>query len=168
MSKLAGRSLEAVIAAGIGLMVVAALMQVISRYVFGSPLGWTEEAAKFLMVWWTFLGVGLLAWRGRLLGIDAVLIALPARTAHLLLAGAQALSAVVIVWLAVLGVRLVGLAGAQITPALDVPYAWIYASLPTGLAVASMGFAWRVVIHLRQALLPAPAHPVSVLERSDA
>lgn len=154
------------IAAAIGTMVVAALLQVISRYVFNSPLGWTEELAKFLMVWWTFLGVAVLAFRGKLLAIDALLLALAPRIAHLTLALAQFFSAVVMAWLAWLGVRLVNLAGTQITPALDVPYAFIYASLPIGLAIAVAGFLYRAGRHVVAAAKGAP-HPISALERSD-
>lgn len=157
---------KATIAAAIGLMVVAALLQVISRYVFNSPLGWTEELAKFLMVWWTFLAVAVLAFRGKLLAIDAVLLPMAPRAAHITLAAAQAISAVIIGWLAWLGVRLVNLAGTQITPALDVPYAVIYASLPLGLALAVAGFVYRIVLHLRAAMNGAP-HPISALQRSD-
>ncbi|XWN33268.1 MAG: TRAP transporter small permease [Devosia sp.] len=158
---------KGVIAGSIGLMVVAALLQVISRYVFNSPLGWTEELAKFLMVWWTFLAVAMLAFKGRLLAIDALLMALPARPAHLVLALAQGASAFIIGWLTWLGVRLVELAGTQITPALDVPYAYIYAALPIGLGLATVGFAIRAASHLTRGLKTDPAHPISVLERSD-
>ena len=66
-----------------------------------------------------------------------------------------------------LGVRLVGLAGTQITPALDIPYAWIYASLPVGLALAGLGFLARAAIHLRAAASAGTAHPISALERND-
>lgn len=168
MRNVADTTAKAAIAGAFGLMVVAALLQVVSRYVFNSPLGWTEELAKFLMVWWTFLAVAVLAFRGRLLGIDAVLMALAARRAHLVMACAQALSAFIAGWLAYLGVRLVGLAGTQITPALDIPYAYIYASLPVGLAFATLGFLVRTILHLRAGLQAEPAHPIAALERSDA
>lgn len=165
------RTLNAVAKAAIigafTVMVAAAILQVVSRYVFNSPLGWTEELAKLLMVWWTFLAVAVLAFRGRLLAIDALLLAMPAKTAHLVLAVAQIISAIFIGWLAWLGIRLVGLAGAQITPALDIPYAIVYASLPAGLAVASLGFLYRTATHLRLAYAAQGRHPISTLDRSD-
>ena len=162
------RASRALIVGAFALMVIAAIAQVVSRYVFDSPLGWTEELAKLLMVWWTFMAVGVLAFRGRLLGIDALLMAVRPGPAHLILAFAQASSAVFAGWLAWLGVRLVSLAGSQITPALDIPYAWIYLALPVGLGGACAGFAARAVLHLRAALDPDARHPVSALARSDA
>lgn len=157
-----------VIGLALGAMVAAAVVQVASRYVFNSPLGWTEELAKLLMVWWTFLAVGVLAFKGRLLAIDAFLLALGPRAAHGVIAFGQVLSAVVIAFLAWLGVRLVDLAGTQITPALDIPYAYIYASLPIGMAIAALGFAVRAIVHTRVALSRDAAHPISALERTDA
>ena len=148
-------------------MVIAALLQVVSRYVFNSPLGWTEELAKLLMVWWTFLAVAVLAFRGRLLVIDALLMALSPAAAHRVLAFAQGLSAFIVAWLAYLGVRLVGLAGTQITPSLDIPYAIIYASLPIGLGLAALGFLMRAAVHLRASRAADVAHPIAALDRSD-
>lgn len=37
-------------------LLVAATLQVLSRYVFEAPLPWTEELARFLLVWVAFLG----------------------------------------------------------------------------------------------------------------
>ncbi len=168
MRNLADMAAKAAIAGAFGVMVIAALLQVISRYAFNSPLGWTEELIKLLMVWWTFLAIGVLAFRGRLLGIDAVIMALPAATAHRVMAFAQLLSAFIIGWLAYLGVRLVGLAGTQITPSLDIPYAVIYASLPIGLGLAALGFLVRGGIHLRAGFTAGAPHPIAALDRSDA
>jgi len=164
---LADTAAKATIAAAFGLMVIAALLQVISRYVFNSPLGWTEELIKLLMVWWTFLAIGVLAFRGRLLGIDAVIMALPPVLAHRVMAVAQIVSAFIIGWLAYLGVRLVGLAGTQITPSLDIPYAAIYASLPVGLGLAALGFVVRGGMHIRASLTPNAPHPIAALDRND-
>lgn len=168
MIRLLERGSQALIVAAFGVMVLAAILQVVSRYVFDNPLGWTEELAKLLMVWWTFLAVGVLAFRGRLLGIDALLVALSPVAAHLTLAFAQAFSAIVAGWLAWLGIRLVRLAGSQITPALDIPYAWVYLSLPVGLAGACVGFAARAVLHARAGCDSETPHPVSALQRADA
>ena len=37
-------------------LLVAAILQVFSRYVLEAPLPWTEELARFLLVWVAFLG----------------------------------------------------------------------------------------------------------------
>lgn len=39
-----------------GLMTTAVILQVLCRYVLKYPLVWTEEAARYLMVWMVFIG----------------------------------------------------------------------------------------------------------------
>ena len=118
-------------------MVVATIAQVIFRYFLNYPLGWTEELARIMLIWWVFLAVGLLAAKRALLSVDALLLALPDQAVHAVRAFAHILSALSMGWLTVLGIRLVGLAGSQISPALQIPYLWIYLSLPVGAGFAA-------------------------------
>jgi TRAP-type transport system small permease protein len=166
MPYLAWSALRGLIVAAFAVMVAAAILQVLSRYVFNSPLGWTEELARLMLVWWTFAAVGMLAFQGKLLGIDALLLALSARPANAVVAFAQAISTIFTAWLVWLSIRLVRLAGSQITPALDIPYAYIYLSLPVGLGVATLGFAWNSWRYGRRALQDGP-HPIAITERTD-
>jgi TRAP-type C4-dicarboxylate transport system permease small subunit len=39
-----------------GLMTTVVVLQVISRYLLKSPLVWTEEVARYLMLWMAFIG----------------------------------------------------------------------------------------------------------------
>ncbi|GHV37901.1 hypothetical protein FACS1894187_15820 [Synergistales bacterium] len=41
----------------LGALCLVLLYQVVSRYVFNKPLVWSEEAALYLLVWITFLGL---------------------------------------------------------------------------------------------------------------
>lgn len=50
------RILITVCAVMLGLMVIEALWQVITRYVFNSPSVWTDEALRFQLIWLTMIG----------------------------------------------------------------------------------------------------------------
>lgn len=50
------RVLITVCAAMLGLMVVEALWQVITRYVLNSPSVWTDEILRFQLIWLTMIG----------------------------------------------------------------------------------------------------------------
>ena len=52
------------------LLVVAVLWQVISRYIFASPSPWTEEIARFLLIWIALLGAVYAFRTGMHLGLD--------------------------------------------------------------------------------------------------
>jgi len=51
-------------------IVVINLLQVFFRYVLVDPLGWTEEAMRYSVVWMTFLVAGAVLFRGEQLSID--------------------------------------------------------------------------------------------------
>ena len=68
----------------IGLMVLSILLQVFFRYVLGNPLPWSEEAARFCMLWMTGLMAPLAYRRGGFVAIDMLVRMLPARVAQIL------------------------------------------------------------------------------------
>lgn len=71
----------------VGLMMALVLSvswQVISRYVFAAPSSWTEEAARFLMIWVGLLGAAYAFRRGAHLGLDILPKKLTGRSAQAL------------------------------------------------------------------------------------
>lgn len=53
-----------------GLMVLVVLVGTISRYVFNNPLLWTEEAARYLMIWMALVGASITLKRREHVGIE--------------------------------------------------------------------------------------------------
>lgn len=51
-------------------MCVTILLQVAMRYFFNSPLVWSEELARYAMIWVTFLGTAIAQKRGTLVCVD--------------------------------------------------------------------------------------------------
>ena len=52
------------------LLAIDIAMQVLFRYVINDSLSWTDEIARLLLVWMTFLGAGLASFRGSHLKLD--------------------------------------------------------------------------------------------------
>lgn len=161
------RVLKWPIVLAVAVMVVSSILQVFFRYVLDSPLGWTEEVSRFLMLWWTFLCVGVLAYQRKLLGIDALLLAVSARTGRTMVAFAHAFCVGVSLWLVYLGYRLVLLGANQPTPAIEIPYGIVYAAFPVGMGVAALGFIVCLIFDIKDLLSGDPTPPVKVSERSD-
>ncbi len=68
----------------LALMVICILIQVVARYGFGNAQNWSEEAARFLMLWMTGL-IAPSAYRwGGFVAIDMVPRALPEKLGHIL------------------------------------------------------------------------------------
>lgn len=60
--------------AGTSMAVVVVIMitQVVARYVFNSSLIWAEELCRYILVWQTFLFIGMAYQRGELIAVDVV------------------------------------------------------------------------------------------------
>lgn len=78
-----GRALEVFLeracAVLMALMVLDVSWQVISRFVLGSPSSWSEELARFLLVWVGFLGAAYAYRRYAHLGLDLLTNSLEGR-----------------------------------------------------------------------------------------
>lgn len=114
-------------------LVMSVTWQVVSRYVLDQPSSWTEEAARFLLVWIGVLGAAYVSYSREHLAIDL----LPRR-----LQGPKAAALYLFIELAVMvfaflamvigGARLVAITWelGQVMPALNIPTAVLYLVLP--------------------------------------
>ncbi|WMS43497.1 TRAP transporter small permease [Acuticoccus sp. MNP-M23] len=69
--------LRIAITLGLIVVVILTLAQIFFRFVLDSPLIWSEELARLLIVWITFIGAAVACWDGRHLNIDVGFGALP-------------------------------------------------------------------------------------------
>ena len=60
-----------------GAMGVIAFGAVFFRFVLHDPLAWSEESARYMMVWVTFLGAGYAMGKGRHIGVTMFVDHLP-------------------------------------------------------------------------------------------
>lgn len=131
--ELLDRAVSGLLAALLILMVLAVTWQVVSRYLLGSPSGWTEELARFLLIWIGLFG-GTLAYQRRLhLGLDLLADRLQEKTRGIqrhAVDGCVLIFAVTI--LIIGGSSLVALTHelSQYSPALGLPMSFVYLSLP--------------------------------------
>jgi TRAP-type C4-dicarboxylate transport system permease small subunit len=130
------------------MLVGAVLWQVASRYLMRSPSSWTEEIARFLLIWISLLGAVYAFRNGAHLGLDLLPQKLGGtagnRLRRLTLALVAGFSAVVLV---VGGAGLVWLTWdlAQYSAVLGLPMSLVYLVVPTsGLLICLYAAAaWR-------------------------
>ena len=75
----ANRLAEWVMAALLAAMTLLVGVQIAGRFVFGYSIFWSDELARFLLVWISFLGISIGARRAAHPGVDSLVKALPAR-----------------------------------------------------------------------------------------
>jgi TRAP-type C4-dicarboxylate transport system permease small subunit len=130
------RFLEKVLAAVIVILfigiVVSALSQVVSRYVFNSPFMWTEEAARYLGIWCTLMTAGILLGRNMHLSIDLLVEKLPAAPQKALRVFVFLIIIVFASVLVVYGFNLLSKVSKALSPALRIPMSYVYLAVPVG------------------------------------
>ncbi len=68
--RLLDKALNVMLASLMVAMVVSVVWQVLSRYLFVVPAAWTEELARFLLIWIGMLGAAFAYRNGSHLGLD--------------------------------------------------------------------------------------------------
>jgi TRAP-type C4-dicarboxylate transport system permease small subunit len=109
---------------------------VVVRYLVDYSVPWSEEVARYLMVWLTFLGIGPVLRIGGHVAIDTLQDALPAPVARLLRVLIFGSVAVFLVLLAWYGRALVGRTLDQTTAVTELSFAWVTSAVPTGAVLA--------------------------------
>lgn len=113
-------------------MVVAIVWQVFARYVLLRPTVWSEELARYLMVWTTMLGSALVVRRGGHVAVTVFVELLPARVQHAIGFFRDALTILMAGYLAYCGYGF-ALAGARRTSSgLGIPMTYPYAAIFIG------------------------------------
>lgn len=114
--------------------------QVASRYVFNNSLPWTEEAARYLMIWGVLLGVNLAYLKGYLISINFFTAKLSMEIRSILRIIRTILSLFFTGILTYYGFHLCVLGANMESPATGIKYSWIYMSVPLGAGLLFLLF----------------------------
>ncbi|MCB1754113.1 MAG: TRAP transporter small permease [Gammaproteobacteria bacterium] len=119
-------------AALMGAMVVVVVAQIFARYVLGDSLSWSDELARFLMIWITFLFAGISFRRGEMIAVEALSAKLP-RSARAALTVAGSLFSILLFGLLVwFGYSYAEWNKVQTSSALRVSLYFVYLAVPVG------------------------------------
>lgn len=128
----------------LGSMTLLIFIQVLARYVFKAPLAWSEEGARFLFIWMTFIAGYVGARKGQHIGVELIqdLFPVPIKKGMKIVSDLLSVSFFLIVfyycctqW---------GKLSAQISPALKLPMAFVY----LGMMLGCLGLAVSYFVHI--------------------
>ena len=138
----------AVTAVALTVALVSMAAQVFSRYVIGSSLVWSEELARFALIWSAIIGSAVAYRRGAHIGMTVLVDLLPGplqrlvfRFVHTAVLGFSA----ILVWQGWL-LALRNFERHQLSAALQIEIAWIYMAIPMGgllIMVAAAEALWK-------------------------
>ncbi len=149
--------IQPVVFAGMAALIGVITLQIVSRVLF-SAVGWTEEVARFLLVWITFLAGTLAFQRGRHIAVTFAVDALPLRLRSLARFAALAVVLAFMITLIVIGYRYMQVQSFQKSAALRLSMTYVYAVIPLSATI----MAWYALVDMLEVLVNG--EPSSVQE----
>ena len=116
-------------------MTVLILFQVFFRFVIYVPFPWSEECARYLMIWMGMLGSVIALEKQRHIGVTFLVEKLPRHleaTAFVLVQAGMALFLAVFCWQ---GIRFAGFNADQASPAMEISMLIPFSAIPAGCAM---------------------------------
>ena len=112
-------------------MVIITGLQIVSR-VFFTALSWSEEVARYLLVWSTFIGASCVYKHAGHISVTFVQGLLPGVGKRILEILVHLICGAFFAVLVYYGVIYAGKQGGQLSPAIRIPMSYMYAAIPAG------------------------------------
>jgi C4-dicarboxylate transporter, DctQ subunit len=134
-------------------MSIIVFFQVFFRFVIYIPFPWSEESARYLMIWMGMVGSAMAMRYGRHIGVTVLIERLPPSVNRFLSPFIDLLMVVFLVIMAKEGFRLAAKNAAQHSPAMDLPMLFPYLAIPVGAVLMIL----EIMASLLQEFFPTEA-----------
>jgi len=124
---------ELFLIAGTLAMGFALTLQIIMRYVFNSPLVWSEEFARYIYIWICFIGVGYGVRKNLHIKMEAFM--------NIFHHNVQKTTIAMMAFVASIipsGIRYTVAVSRIPSPAMEIPMSWVSVSVPIGLIIGEV------------------------------
>ncbi|KQP05125.1 TRAP transporter small permease [Pseudorhodoferax sp. Leaf265] len=131
-------------------MVLVVFAQILVRFLLPRlgitvSVPWSEELARYLMVWCIFLGAAVASRAGDLIAVESLVDALPARIGWRLKMVAYVATIAFLATLVWLGWRWVEFGEGESSTVMNLPMSWVYLALPVGAALTIVNILTRLL-----------------------
>ena len=116
-------------------MSVIVMLQIFFRFVIYIPLPWSEELARYLMIWTGMVGSFVALREGRHIGVTLVVDRLPPKAAAWVTVFVQSATILFLAIVAKQGFALALINLNQLSPAMRIPMFYPYLAVPVGAAL---------------------------------
>ena len=130
-------------------MIITAFAQVIFRFVIQMSLDWSEELARYAFLWCMFISAGMAVKHRSHIKVEFIMEMLPKKVRF----GLEIISD--LIWMAFClllvkdGIGLLEFVKTQVSPSMEVPFKYIYTSLPVGAALMFLRLVQQMVRRFR-------------------
>ncbi|MHC9236270.1 TRAP transporter small permease [Pseudooceanicola sp. 502str34] len=156
IDRMVGTVLKPVVFAGMAGLTAVITLQIVSRLFFTS-VSWTEEVARFLLIWITFIGATLAWQQGRHIAVTLLRDNLPPMLRRITSGVAILVAIVFLLTLARIGWQYMNMQSFQKSPSLRLKMTYVYAVMPAA-ALVMAGLSGIDLIRLIAGLPLREAH----------
>lgn len=139
-----------ILASMLGVMSILIIVQVFSRFVINYPLHWTEELARYLMIYCVFFGAALALRNHRLVAIEVLSESISEGKRRILRIAVMVITIVFSVILLVQGFAILEIVQTQSSAGLGISMAFPYAAIPLGallLIINAIAVIFDTLLH---------------------
>ncbi len=137
---------------GILLLVIALLLfvNVVLRF-FGSSIVWSEELARYAIVWLTFIGSSVCIYKGAHIGVDAIMNLLSDKGKKILLLSTILLSIIFTILFTYLSIVITKgvYTNNQVSATLKIPMVYVYGAMPVGGVLMLLRYTQEFFLKLK-------------------
>jgi len=113
-------------------LTIIVVVGIAARYVFLVSIPWTEEISRYLMIWASFLGLGVAYRKRELIAVKLLTDLLPKKMFRIAFFVSDILCSIFLVVVVYYGVKLCVQNSDQVSAAARIPTSIVYAAIPVG------------------------------------
>lgn len=117
------------------LMFIIMLLQVLTRYVLKFGVPWTDEAARFLFLWSTFLGAAIAQRSNTHIRVSILTDRLKGKAKQIFLMVGDGIDVLVSIVIAIGAILMMKKTYGILASSIPISYTWIYLSLALGVSI---------------------------------
>ena len=129
----------------LGVLFLAVLWGVLTRYVTERPAVWTTELSGILFTWVAFVGAAKAFQHDEHIRISLLVDMLPERAAKIVRLACRLLVLAFLVYLTYLSWVMMGKGATRLSPVLRIPFTWVYLATVLCFAIMSINAILRLV-----------------------
>lgn len=131
-------------------MFATVLLGVFFRYVLRSPLSWTEELSRYVMIWMALLSVALGLWRREHIGVGMFVKKLPRIVAKCLVFISNGLIVYFLYVLAYYGYKVAEGGKVQLSTALNTSMYWWLMAVPASAVLCLIFLLMKMILDIKR------------------
>lgn len=130
----------------IALIIIVVFIQVFSRYVLNNPLTWSEELARYLFIWITFLASVVVFRENGHMSVDFIVTLFPHKIRVLVDLIGKAIITIFLITILYVSPNIITITFKQLSPTLSVPMGVIYLAFPVSLGLMLLELIFRILL----------------------